>query len=321
MGEQKFVDFRAVKQAVTLRMALDHYGVNWLRKSGDELRGKCPIHRGEGDRTFHANLTKNAFNCFSCHARGNVLDLVAAMEQCSVRDAALKLAKWFNITADPAERRSPSAATAKDETVASAAPAVINPPLGFQLRLDGAHEYGKGRGLRPETIERFGCGYCLSKGTFAGRYLIPLHDALGRLVGYAGRAIDEQEPKYLFPSGEKGFHKSHLLFNYHRVIKEVQKDQAVVLVEGFFDCMKVAQAGFPCVALLGSSLSEEQEDLISAEFSRVILLLDGDEAGRRCTEDCLKRLSRKLFIRVVDLSDGKQPDMLNERELQELLEV
>src|ERR1700730_16422427 len=96
----KWVDFRAVKNAVSMRMALDHYGVNWLRKRGDELAGRCPIHKGEGTDTFHVNLTKNAFHCFSCKAKGNVLEFTAAMERCTARDAAVKLAEWFSISTD-----------------------------------------------------------------------------------------------------------------------------------------------------------------------------------------------------------------------------
>src|SRR5216684_2748575 len=99
-----WVDFQMVKEAVTMPMALDHYQVNWLRKEKQELVGRCPIHQGEGDRAFHVSLSKNAFNCFSCKARGNVLDFVAAMEKSSVRDAALKLTEWFSIA--PAEQKS-----------------------------------------------------------------------------------------------------------------------------------------------------------------------------------------------------------------------
>src|SRR6266566_1359581 len=93
-----WVDFKAVKDAVSMDMALARYQINWLRKGKEELVGRCPIHQGEGDRAFHVSLAKNAFNCFSCKARGNVLDFVAAMEKCSVRDAALKLAEWFSIS-------------------------------------------------------------------------------------------------------------------------------------------------------------------------------------------------------------------------------
>ena len=66
MDEKTWVDFQVVKRAVSLQAVLDHYGVNWLRKSGDELRGRCPIHKGEGQRTLSVNLAKNAFRCYSC---------------------------------------------------------------------------------------------------------------------------------------------------------------------------------------------------------------------------------------------------------------
>src|SRR6266478_8053879 len=96
--QDNWVDFKAVKAAVSMETILGRYGVNWLRKSDDELRGRCPIHQGEGQSTFHVNLSKNVFNCFSCKARGNVLDFVAAMEKCTVRDAGLKLTQWFSIS-------------------------------------------------------------------------------------------------------------------------------------------------------------------------------------------------------------------------------
>jgi DNA primase len=322
MDDKTWVDFRAIKARVTIGMVLSHYGVNGLRRIGKELRGKCPIHKGDSSDAFHANEEKNAFHCFSCHAKGNVLDFVAAMESCTVRDSALRLADWFGVETEPAIPNQPNGRRemAKEGSIEPATmPTVINPPLKFQLRVDGTHEYARTRGLDPQTVEHFGAGLCVSKGTFAGRFVVPLHDALGQLVGYAGRSIDGKEPKYLFPSSEKSFHKKYLLFNYHRVIKEIEKDDIVVLVEGFFDCMKVDQAGFPCVALLGSSLSREQEEMIVSEFTRVVLMFDGDEAGRNATADCLKRLSRHIFVRVVDLPDGKQPDLLSEMDLQELL--
>src|SRR6266513_2997980 len=99
--QDNWVDFKAVKEAVTMKMLLDRYKVNWLRKSGKELRGRCPIHKGDGQDAFNVNLTKNAFTCFSCQARGNVLDFVAAMEKCNVRDAALKLQDWYSLQAAP----------------------------------------------------------------------------------------------------------------------------------------------------------------------------------------------------------------------------
>lgn len=111
---KEWVDFKAVKAAVTMQMVLDHYGVKSLTKSGDELRGACPIHKGSSrGKNFTVNLRKNAFNCFSkdCRARGNVLDFVAVMERCELREAAVKLAEWFKIGESPLQSRKESTTT------------------------------------------------------------------------------------------------------------------------------------------------------------------------------------------------------------------
>lgn len=326
MSDKNWVDFRLIKDLVTLEMALDHYQINWLRKKGFELVGRCPIHQGEGERTFRVNTDKGAFNCFSCHKHGNVLDFVAAMEDCSVRDAALKLAGWFGIetgnkpgeTASTKPRRSfkPSA---EKKPSKSEPPALVNPPLKFSLKVDPRHGYGLDRGLSPETLEYFGAGLCLSKGTFSGRFVIPLHNELGELVGYAGRSIDDTEPKYLFPPSEKGFYKSHLLLNLNRLIGQMDPDQPVIVVEGLFDCMKVHQAGFPCVAILGSWLSDEQSELLATHFDRVLLMLDADDAGRQGMEDAILKLAPHLWVKTTSLPDDTQPDQMTPEDLQKLL--
>ena len=98
--KKAWVDFNLIKAAVTMEMLVVQYGMTGLVRSGDEVRGVCPIHQGKSQREFSINLVKNTFCCFApkCKARGNVLDFVAKMEECSVRDAALKLNDWFQIT-------------------------------------------------------------------------------------------------------------------------------------------------------------------------------------------------------------------------------
>lgn len=101
MPEQKaWVDFNLIKAAVTMEMLVVQYGITGLVKTGDEMRGVCPIHQGKSKREFSINLSKNTFYCFAptCKARGNVLDFVAKMEHCAVKDAALKMDEWFNVT-------------------------------------------------------------------------------------------------------------------------------------------------------------------------------------------------------------------------------
>jgi len=98
MEDKRWIDFKAVKAAVTLRMVLEHYGAtNWKVGKGDEFRGPCLVPGCEGKRSFSWNPIKNIFQCFDCKARGNILDLVSKKEDCSVKDAASKLAEWFKV--------------------------------------------------------------------------------------------------------------------------------------------------------------------------------------------------------------------------------
>ena len=110
----EWVSFAEVKAAVSMRLVLEDYGVlEKLRRSGGEqYRGRCPIHRREGPDAFHAHLGKNVFHCFACGACGNVLHLVAALEQCSAQEAALRL-QWRHMVAGaPAPLPAPSTAPA-----------------------------------------------------------------------------------------------------------------------------------------------------------------------------------------------------------------
>src|SRR5438045_7177154 len=131
--ETNWVDFKAIKEAVTIGQVLDRYGVK-LKRSSKELRGRCPIHQGDGPDSFHANTDKNAFHCFSCQAKGNILDFVAAMEKCSVRDAALKIQGWFQISGpgEPTAAQKPRTGLqpAREEAGERGEP---NKPHGFRL--------------------------------------------------------------------------------------------------------------------------------------------------------------------------------------------
>lgn len=98
--KKAWVDFNLIKMAVTMEMLVVQYGITGLVRNGDEMRGICPVHQGKSKREFSINLAKSTFCCFapSCKVRGNVLDFVAKMERCTVRDAALKLDEWFKVT-------------------------------------------------------------------------------------------------------------------------------------------------------------------------------------------------------------------------------
>jgi DNA primase len=325
-----WVSFDEIKKVVTLQMAIERYGIQLRRVNANTLRGKCPLpaHGSEkSNESFTATLSKGVGGAWACQSHscikargrvgGNVLDFVAAMEQCSVRDAAIKLQLWFLVPAagesDELVGKEPHAEiSAGKETKSKHAPeknngvgeSGSNKPLTFTLQnIDCTHPYLAERGVTEEIAKHFGVGFFPGKGSMKNRIVIPIHNREGELIAYAGRSTDGSEPRYKFPAG---FHKSLELYNLHRVRGET----SIVLVEGFFDCLKVTQAGFPCVALMGSMMSKTQEELLR-DFGHVIVMLDGDEAGRGAAEGITDRLQRIVFrVTIIALSDGTQPDQL-----------
>jgi DNA primase len=298
--KSKFVDFRAVKAAITMEQVLEHYGLlDKFKRSGDSLSGPCPIHKGNNATQFRVSTSKNVWNCFSeCKHGGNTLDFIAKMEDVSILAAANKAIEWFHL--DPAEMSVSSEEAAeepsepekngevvKPKPAARPAPAqengAPNKPLNFRLdKLEREYPYLiKERGLTLETIVDFGVGFC-AKGMMAGRIAIPIHNAEGKVVAYAGRfpgePPDEDTPKYKLPPG---FRKSQELFNIDRAGKE-PPEVTMVIVEGFFGCMNLHQHGCRrVVALMGSTMSAAQEELIRRHTdsrSQVIVMLD--EEGR-----------------------------------------
>ena len=311
-----WVDFNAVKKAVSLEMAVAHYGLMLRRIHGSCLRGRCPLpsHTSKSSiQSFIVNTQKNAWVCHSdsCVASrggrsgGNVLDFVAAMERCSIRDAALKLQDWFSGTPVSSERF--VAATRGEHICTPTPPEENNKPLAFKLRgADPDHPYLVLRRVDSNTAAYFGVGFYSGEGSMEGRVIFPIHNEDGVLVAYAGRSLGQSEPRYKFPVR---FRKSLVLFNLHRAIHH---GKAAIVVEGFFDCLNVHQAGFQCVvALMGSSLSSRQEALLQQHFHLVTLMLDGDNAGRRAGAIIAARLVAKLAVRVVEVPLGTQPDQLS----------
>ena len=342
MSKSAFVDFKAVKAAITMEQVLEHYGIlDKFKRGTDSLNGPCPIHKGSNPTQFRISLSKNIWNCFSdCEHGGNVLDFIAKMEKVSIHAAALKAIVWFGLDTEAMSAESDKGESAKKDNAAPApksvskklaSPAppaekgVPNAPLKFRLdKLEREHPYlMQERGLTLETIVDFGIGFC-SKGMMADRIAIPIHNVKGEVVAYAGRfpgEPDEDIPKYKLPTG---FRKSQELFNLDRAIKE-SPDKPLVIVEGFFDCMKLHQHGYKkVVAIMGSSLSLAQEELIRQHTnsqSQIIVMLDENDAGKAGREDIASRLSKFCFVRVHQFPQpDMEPEHLTDDELANIVE-
>ena len=322
---QKWVSFEEVKSRVSMQDVLTHYGLmqgtqEKPSKHGTELRLHCPFHE-DSTPSLSINAETGKFHCFGCHAKGgDIFDFVVAKEGISAgdrtksrRQAALLLQDWFGVTSEatPAPETSAAAETSppvEDITPPQAQPeGPINPPLPFGFKhLDTRHPYLlQDRGLKEATIDFFGLGYHSGRGLMSNRCVIPIHNEHGVLVAYAGRwpadaGWPKGEEKYKLPPG---FRKSHVLFNLHRAREHAA--EGLIVVEGYFTVFEFYQRSRKnVVALMGSSMSAEQERLIVETVGpkgRVLLALDHDEAGRRGSEDAVNRLRSQVFVREMAL--------------------
>lgn len=319
------IDFARIKREVSVADVAKRYGVA-LKGRSPWLHGRCflPTHESrDSNSSFAVNVSQNYWLCHSASCvknrgkrGGDVISLVSIAENCGEYDAATKLIEWFHVNGD---KTAPPAKTHRDAApippqASDSTPE--NKPLSFVgfKDVDTTHPYLRERGIRITTAEEFGVGFYGGKSTVIKdpyRIVIPVHNEGGELVAYVGRSLDPAEKdRYHFPSG---FHKTLELFNLHRVTGE-----AVVVVEGFFGCMRVWQAGFPVVGLMGCTLSDAQLCLLK-RFRHVVLMLDGDEPGREATEAILPRIAAQSFVRNVTLGEACEPDLLTPEELATLL--
>lgn len=312
MSSANWVNYRAVKAAVGIGQVLAAWRIPRLRPSGPgQYRGPCPLHGGQGVDAFHVNVRRHVFHCFACQAGGNVLDLVAALEHCTVHQAAGLLQEQFAVPA----RLAPAAVVTPAKELVTVR-SMCNAPCTALPGLDAGHPYLRQRGIDATMAADFGIGYWRGAGWLRGRIAIPIHNPASELVAYCGRAVPGTSgPRYRFPAG---FAKSLELFNVHRAAATGSEE--VIVVEGFFDCLRIHQAGYPAVvALMGSALSGAQEQLLIQRFTRVTFMLDGDAVGRAASLALVSRLRPHCGVREVILPPGCQPDGLSPGEIERKL--
>lgn len=343
-----WVNFQTVRAGLDFFAVLDHYGFETKSNGRTQTKICCPFHE-DANPSCGINLEKKVFNCFSCQTKGNVLDFFAMMEgfdpakPAELRKAALLAVETFGIDGGLQEAKSGNQPKAKARPVkalkraskaageaersqastdgpepvsepSAASEAVVNPPLSFVLKLDDAHPYLAERGVSKELVSEFGLGVA-KKGSMMGRLCFPIHNERGQLIGYSGRWVEEDKPKdaprYKLP---KGFEKARVLYNLNRVLalrEEGSTTKTVVIVEGFWSVLRLHDAGVPVVASFGDSLSEAQVDLlVEAGIDHVLLIFDGDDAGRTGAQAALSVLASRLFVKTVPLEDGVKPDTM-----------
>jgi DNA primase len=318
-----------------------------LRRMGSQWLGLCPFH-DERSPSFSVDPGKKVFYCFGCQEKGDVFDFVEKTQGVDFVAALELLADKTNIELervqdDPAAEKR-HAETERLRTLLSRAAQFYSAYLWKAAEAEPARAYLSERGLEQSVLEEFQVGYAPSAGdkliqqaaksgfsaqdlvtaglarrregrvedAFRGRIIFPLADQRSRILGFAGRALREgQQPKYLNTSENKavGFHKGQLLYGMHKARTSAMKTGRFVVVEGYTDVLALHQAGVPeCVAIMGTSLTDQQLEELTRVQGTVFLALDADNAGKQATFRAAGMAAdRNTELRVIAMPGGRDP--------------
>lgn len=312
-----------------------------LKKSGRSFSGLCPFHN-EKSPSFSVSQEKQIYKCFGCGESGNVITFVMKNKHMPFMDAIKFLADRSNIVLQEEARVNPTAR--KKELLYK-----VNVEAGrffySNLRANKiAKEYFLNRGIREETIKKFGLGYAkdswnnllfylrklgykdeilLEAGLvltsektgnnydrFRNRVMFPVFDYRGKVIGFGGRVLDDSKPKYLNSPETLVFQKGTNLYGINFAIKSNMQERYFIMVEGYMDLITLHQYGITnVVASLGTALTENQARLLRRYADKVIISYDADVAGQTATMRGLEILKNAGFdVRVLSIPQGKDPD-------------
>lgn len=319
-----------------------------LKRSGVRYLGRCPFH-SEKTPSFSVHSGQQFFHCFGCGASGDVFSFMMQYHHLDFPEALKELARRCRIDLPEfrpsREQEERAAREERLHRINEQCAAIFGRFLAEAPQARVAREYLARRGVTPELVTRFGIGYspgpeaggwnflgsrldrdqvsaALAAGLlgerdgggtydrFRGRILFPIANIGGRICGFGGRVVGEGQPKYLNSPESAVFNKSKLLLGLYQQKEEIRKRNQVVLVEGNFDMVSLVAAGCPhVVAPLGTALTREQLRLLRRFTETMILLFDGDAAGRKAAVRAVPLfLAEQLSGRVAFLPDGHDPD-------------
>ncbi|ATZ73591.1 DNA primase [Idiomarina sp. X4] len=322
-----------------------------LKKAGKNHQACCPFHN-EKTPSFTVSQDKQFYHCFGCGAHGNAIDFLMEFDGLQFPDAVEELAGLMGVQVPREEPENPQAAQQKqqqtqdDTALMSQAARFYQHQLKHHARSDQVIGYLKKRGLSGETVKRFQIGYAPDdwdsllktfgqgakqrqqllelklinrndKGRhydfFRDRVMFPIHDRRGRVVGFGGRIIEGDGPKYLNSPETRLFHKGSELYGYWHMQQAARRPEQVVVVEGYMDVVALSQAGINyAVASLGTATTTEQLQRLFRTSPRVVCCYDGDRAGRdaawRALENALPLLKDGLDMAFLFLPEGEDPD-------------
>ncbi len=313
-----------------------------LKRVGKNYVGLCPFH-SERTPSFTVSPDKGIFKCFGCGTSGDVISFYMKIKGLDFKQAILDLAERCGVSVDEGlftQKRKEKNLAELNYKVAK----FYNAQLLRSEEAEKARAYLKERGISEETIKEFMLGYAPSNGRilssllrveakeltqaeelglirrvedggyidlFRDRVIIPIFNEAGECVGFAGRTLDPRgEPKYLNSPESQIFKKSEILYGLFQTKNQVKQKGKAYVVEGYFDFLTLWQRGLNnVVATCGTALTERHVSKLKNLAEDIILLFDGDEAGRKATLRAISLfIAQGILPSCVVLPEGEDPD-------------
>ncbi len=318
------------------------------QQGGKIYKGLCPFHE-DHNPSFQVNPERQSYKCWVCSEGGDCFSFVMKHDNLGFPEALEFLAHRAHLELPTQVRRGPAESSHKPKLFEALAWAEqeFHDCLMSTAAGERARRYLQERGFTQATISRCKFGYSpddrewllrrarnrfdeqlLSgarlitersdgngyKDRFVDRVLFPIQDERGRTVAFGGRILPDhpwkEAPKYLNSDESLVFHKSELCFGLHWAREAIKKTRIVLVTEGYTDCLMLQQAGLTnTVATLGTALTESHVTLLKRIANTVVLIYDGDQAGKDASERALSKfLAQDVDLRILTLPGDLDPD-------------
>lgn len=320
-----------------------------LKKTGRNFTGLCPFH-SEKTPSFTVSDERGLFHCFGCGAGGTVFSFVMRIENCEFPQAVEVLARKAGVALP--QRGGPSGSDDRRQELFRLNDAAQTRFVrSLQAEDEGrqARAYLAKRGLQPATIEKYGIGFCPRSGSglatavaskpaaveaalslgllgrrgdkstyekFWNRITFPIRDGSGRILGFGGRTMGDEHPKYLNSPDSTLFHKGRVLYGLFEARQSIRDTERLVIVEGYMDALALVEAGIGCVvASLGTALTVDHLRLARRFAPEIVAFFDGDRAGLQAAERAFEVcLDAGIWGLGAFLPEGMDPDDYVRRE-------
>lgn len=313
-----------------------------IEKKGKNYFAICPFH-DDHNPSMSISSEKQIYTCFVCGASGNVFNFVQNYEKISFTEAVNKVANTLGINLNISNEISKPKQTHNDKYYNMFD--IANKYYQNNIKTvygKKALEYLYKRNINDEIIKEFEIGLSLNDNNvskllktknytddeltniglcgkkdnflydiFRNRIMFPLHDTLGKVVGFSGRIYNnEPENKYVNSKESIIFKKGKMLYNYERAFNYSREKKQIIVVEGFMDVIRLYTIGIKnVVATMGTAITKEHADLIRKLSKNVVLCFDGDKAGEKATKSALEELEKiGLTPKIIRLEDNLDPD-------------